>query len=343
VDSVPSSVAVADFNGDKNLDIVVANGGGTSVNALLGNGDGSFQSAARYLTNGFPIGVAVTDFNGDGKLDLAVADLDFSSGISVLLGNGDGTFQPSTYYPDGKTARFVAVGDFNGDHKPDLVVADDSLSSLVIVLLNTGVVSFSPTTPMLFPAQLAGAISAPQSVTLTNTGARPLSISSMRVKGSQFQLSSTTTCGSTVPAGGSCLLSTRFRPESKGPKSGLLVISDSASSQPQVLELFGDGTVVELSATQVTFPDTKVGTKSAPIAVSLRNTGGTPLNFTRIQITGSDFSETNTCGSQIGAGGTCQLSLVFAPTKAGLGSATLHLVDDGGGSPQTIALSGTGD
>jgi hypothetical protein len=121
------------------------------------------------------------------------------------------------------------------------------------------------------------------------------------------------------------------------------VISDSASSQPQVLELFGDGTVVELSATQVTFPDTKVGTKSAPIAVSLRNTGGTPLNFTRIQITGSDFSETNTCGSQIGAGGTCQLSLVFAPTKAGLGSATLHLVDDGGGSPQTIALSGTGD
>jgi hypothetical protein len=343
VDRSPDFVAIADFNRDGNPDLAVANGSGTVINVLLGNGDGTFQTAVRYFTNGFSDGIAVGDFNGDGMPDIAVADSLFSAGVSVLLGNGDGTFQPPTYYPDGKTVSFIAAGDFNGDYKPDLVVADDSLNSQVIVLLNTGIVNFSPTTPMHFPAQLAGTSSAPQSVTLTNTAATALSISSMAVKGSQFQLSRSTTCGATVPAGGSCVFSARFRPQSKGPKSGLLLISDSASSQPQVIELFGDGTVVQLSATQVTFPDTKVGTKSAPITVLLRNTASTALNFTLIQVTGSDFSETNTCGSQIGAGATCLLSLVFAPTKAGLGSATVHLVDDGGGSPQTIALSGTGD
>jgi hypothetical protein len=146
-----------------------------------------------------------------------------------------------------------------------------------------------------------------------------------------------------VSPGASCDISARFRPQSKGPKSGLLLLSDSASSKPQVVELFGDGTVVQLSATQVTFPNTKVGTKSAPVSVALKNTSSTALNFTDIRVTGSEFSQTNTCGSQIAAGATCQLSLVFAPTKPGLRTGALHLVDDGGGSPQTVALSGIGD
>jgi hypothetical protein len=40
--SSPSGVAVADFNGDGNLDLVTANSGQASVSVLLGNGDGSF-------------------------------------------------------------------------------------------------------------------------------------------------------------------------------------------------------------------------------------------------------------------------------------------------------------
>jgi VCBS repeat protein/centrosomal CEP192-like protein/ASPM-SPD-2-Hydin domain-containing protein len=341
----PIAMIAADFNGDKKLDLAVANFQGQSVSVLLGNGDGTFEPAADYPTFA-PYFIAAADLSGGGKIDLAVANLDsngnLSNGsVSVLLGNGDGTFQAETTYPTGKLARSVTIGDFNGDHQLDLVVAD-SLSQDVTLLLNTGVVSFSPTTPLHFPTQLVGTISAPQSVTLTNSGGTPLSIYSMNVKGSQFQLSGATTCGATVAPGGSCAIRARFRPQSKGPKSGLLLVSDSASSKPQVIELSGNGTVVQLSTQQVTFPNTKVGTKSAPISVTLTNTGSTALNFTDISITGPDFSETNTCGSQIGAGATCQLSLVFAPTNPGLRSATLHLVDDGGGSPQTIALSGTG-
>jgi hypothetical protein len=83
----PRAVAVADFNGDGRPDIVTA--GSNSVSVLLGNGDGTFQTAVNYLVGRGPGGVAVGDFNGDGSLDLAVAN--FSSGDnSVLLNSGGG-------------------------------------------------------------------------------------------------------------------------------------------------------------------------------------------------------------------------------------------------------------
>src|SRR5207302_8630941 len=70
--SVPLSVAVGDFNGDGHLDLAVASGGGVSV--LLGNGDGSFQTARNFPAGTGPQSVAVGDFDGDGHLDLAVAN-----------------------------------------------------------------------------------------------------------------------------------------------------------------------------------------------------------------------------------------------------------------------------
>ena len=139
---VASSVAIADVNGDGNLDLVVTNqcldstcaGGGVSV--LLGNGDGTFQAAQSYATGGFTaVSVAIGNFNGDQKLDLAVANQcqtlqNCNGNVGVLLGNGDGTFQAAqSYASGGYTAVSVAVGDFNGDHKTDLVVANQCQSS----------------------------------------------------------------------------------------------------------------------------------------------------------------------------------------------------------------------
>jgi len=45
----PTSVAVADVNGDGKPDLIVANGYSTSgIGVLLGNGDGTFQAAVTY-------------------------------------------------------------------------------------------------------------------------------------------------------------------------------------------------------------------------------------------------------------------------------------------------------
>jgi hypothetical protein len=108
-----TSVAVADVNGDGNLDLVVANAcinnnnycvdQGT-VGVLLGNGDGTFQSAVTFGSGGYMNwSVAVADVNGDGKPDLLVANqcadnpLDCTqASVGVLLNNISGPKTPTT-------------------------------------------------------------------------------------------------------------------------------------------------------------------------------------------------------------------------------------------------------
>jgi hypothetical protein len=73
----------------------------------------------------------------------------------------------------------------------------------------------------------------------------------------------------------------------------------------------------------------------------LTNERNTPLNIANISASG-DFAQTNTCGTSLGAGLTCTVSVTFAPTfpLSRVGSVTI--TDDASNSPQTLALSGTG-
>ncbi len=82
----PSSLAVADFNGDGSLDIVTVNAGGNTVAELLGNGTGGFTPAtgSPFAVGTNPSSVTVADFNADGKADLAIANLNDNT-VVVLL------------------------------------------------------------------------------------------------------------------------------------------------------------------------------------------------------------------------------------------------------------------
>jgi hypothetical protein len=100
--STASALTAADLNKDGNNDLVVTNSVFTtsgSVSVLLGNADGTFQTAVSYPTAGAgTIAAVIEDVNGDGKLDIvAVSAYQGNSGgvdqqVSVLLGKGDGTF-----------------------------------------------------------------------------------------------------------------------------------------------------------------------------------------------------------------------------------------------------------
>ena len=96
VGGLPESVAIGDLNGDGTLDLAVANQANT-VSVLLGNGDGTFQTAVNYLTQygtagAGPLSVAIADVNGDRAPDLIVAT---AGGITIFLNKNDtsGTFQ----------------------------------------------------------------------------------------------------------------------------------------------------------------------------------------------------------------------------------------------------------
>jgi hypothetical protein len=140
----PTIVTVGDVNNDGKLDLVVANqvpiGGGSNytVSVLLGNGDGSFQSAVDYPTTFGPLSVALGDFNGDGSLDIVVANgSTVNPSVSVLLNTGTGTFISKVDYTTGVYLYSVAVGDVNGDGKLDIVTANYNSAS-ASVLTNTG-------------------------------------------------------------------------------------------------------------------------------------------------------------------------------------------------------------
>jgi hypothetical protein len=115
------SIAVADLNGDGNLDLVVA---GSPVEVWLGNGDGTFRHLASYPTSGSTGRVLLADLNSDGNLDL-VGINGASSTADVRLGDGDGTFQGLQIFSlGGSQFSWATLADVNGDARPDLLSAN---------------------------------------------------------------------------------------------------------------------------------------------------------------------------------------------------------------------------
>jgi hypothetical protein len=340
--SYPNSVAAGDFNGDGKLDLAVADGGGDTVSMLLGDGTGNFTLASSSAVGHLPMSVAVGDFNGDGKLDVAVAD-SRSNKASILLGDGTGHFTLASSPVVGSEPPFVALGDFNGDGKLDLAAGNsyDPYTAVSIVLQGRfPSVILSPTS-LTFGTQLIGTSSSPLPVTLTNTGKAALDIHEVAAGRNS---SETNNCPSSVPPKGQCTIYVSFVPDARGKLNGTVTIKDNAANSPQAVPLTGVGTVVSLLPSSLNFGDQKVGTTSQPQTVTLTNLGKGAVAILLIHFNGAlDFAQTNNCGSSVPPGGTCTISVTFTPKYKKLRIATLDVSDNGGGSPQKVALSGTGD
>lgn len=83
-----TGIAVADFNGDGQLDAVTSDPYSETVSEFFGNGDGGLAYAGAYSAGSLPTAVAVGDFNGDGRPDVATAN-GGSNTVSVLLNAAD--------------------------------------------------------------------------------------------------------------------------------------------------------------------------------------------------------------------------------------------------------------
>ena len=90
------------------------------------------------------------------------------------------------------------------------------------------------------------------------------------------------------------------------------------------------------------FASQKVGTTSGPQTITVENYGNATLTLSKVSVTGPFVISANTCGTSLGAGLTCTISVEFKPTQTGPASGDLVLTDNAGDSPQMLALSGTG-
>jgi FG-GAP-like repeat/Abnormal spindle-like microcephaly-assoc'd, ASPM-SPD-2-Hydin len=337
--------ATADFDSDGTPDLV------TYQNILLGNGDGTFRVLpAQQLPGGGT--VRVVDVNGDGKLDLVgrggYGDIEYA------LGNGDGTFgTPIVLVTQYKFAtaytRFVLATDFNNDKMPDIGFG---MGASFVTLLN---IAPAPATDFLIGASVVSPAVVPPGQSAGST------VTVAQVGG--FSGSVSLSCGSGLPTGISCSFSP---PSLNGTGTSTLSITTTSSTPGgtypvSVMGISGTlshtvaltltvasstgATTASLGPTTLTFGPQASGTTSSSQAVQLTNTGATPLSISSISITGQnpgDFAQSNTCGTGIAVAATCQINVTFTPAGMGARNAVISISDNATGSPQIVALSGSG-
>jgi hypothetical protein len=135
----PNDIATGDFNGDGNLDLLIANTETPYLTILLGDGKGGFTPSPHspFDTRSYPHvhGVAVGDFNGDGKPD-AVTDSWGHDQILMFLGDGKGNLVvPGQSFATGKRPyERLRSADFNKDGKADVVTTDLDQNAVSILL-----------------------------------------------------------------------------------------------------------------------------------------------------------------------------------------------------------------
>ncbi len=119
-------VAVADFDGDRKLDLAVESWETNQVEILIGKGDGTFNTPGRLFAVGrMPYQrLRAGDFNNDGFADVVTTNNEGDS-VTVLLGGKDGLVESQgSPFPVNKTPFGIAVGDVNKDGNLDLAAVN---------------------------------------------------------------------------------------------------------------------------------------------------------------------------------------------------------------------------
>jgi hypothetical protein len=308
----------------------------------------AYVSGSTYSTD-FPT-VNPTQAANAGGSDAFVAKLNAAGSAliysSYLGGSGDEDLEGNGAHVGIDTAGNIYVyGTTSSTDFPTvnpIQAANAGSYDLFLTKIGSGV-SLSPK-KLTFRTQVVGTTSAPKTVTLTNLGSGTLSIASIKSTDSEF--APNPTCGTSVPAGGSCDLNVTFSPTASGTRTGKIKITDSELGSPQTVAVTGTGTYISLSVARLNFSSRKVGTTSAAKTVTVTNVGTAAVSISGIAASGTDPQDFpisgNTCGSSLGGGASCTISVEFKPSATGARAATLDISDGGGGSPQTVALSGTG-
>ena len=225
-------------------------------------------------------------------------------------------------------------------------------------LSNSPILNFTLTTPQLTasPATLSDFGSVTQAMSSRSQGvtlAAAYSVASsgissirpaMTAGSGDFQIAGDSSCLSSLADQATCTLNIVFTPSAVGTRSATLTVTSSAANSPLILFLSGTGVkavpILGLATTPLPFGNQLLKTSSNTTSVVLTNLGTGPLTVTAVGATG-DFSETTNC-SVIAIGSQCSVAVGFTPTQTGPRSGQLSVSDNAGGSPQVIALSGTG-
>ena len=204
-------------------------------------------------------------------------------------------------------------------------------------------------TSLSFGTQNVGTTSPPQLVTLTNVGDVTASLTIYYpYLGTDFYAEDN--CSSPLPPGASCVAQVTFTPTQAGLRTGTLLVQGSGQGNISIplsgtgLPSGVDGTV-SFSAPALNFGSETVGQTTTYQSTYLENNGSVPITLTAITVSGDFLLYQSNCGTlpaQINPQTSCAVYTEFAPSAAGSRTGSLTFTDTATGSPQSVALSGTG-
>ncbi len=331
--SVSGTVSVASVNvspGSIPFGPHAVNGGASSQNVTVTNNGSANVNVSSSSISGATTGAGFSQDGGCNSTTLAPGD---QCHISV-------SFDPST----------------SGSKTGTLVINDSAASSPENVNLSgTGTVQSVNVNPssISFNDHQINTGASTQNVTVTNNGNVDVTVSGSSVSGatSGSGLTDDNGCNSTtLHAGNQCTIVVGFNPTTAGSKTGNLVITDSAASSPENVNLSGTATSqsVVVNPGSIPFGSQTVGGGGTSQNVTVTNNGTAPVTVSTSLITnatlGAGFSQDGGCnGSTLQPGNHCTISVGFSPTTGGAKSGTLEIDDSTPNGPETVSLSGTGN
>jgi Ca2+-binding RTX toxin-like protein len=178
-----------------------------------------------------------------------VAGDDPAVALDFVPGGGTCT-PPVTVAPGGTcTIEVTFTPSATGLRRAEIQVVSNAVGTVTPVSGN-GIVAAAPVatlgaTSSTFPDQIVGTTSAADSVTLTNSGNAPLSITGIALGGANpgdFTRGGTCNAPSSIAAGGSCTITLSFSPTATGARSASLTITTNAAGSPHTISVSGNGT-----------------------------------------------------------------------------------------------------
>jgi len=197
---------------------------------------------------------------------------------------------------------------------------------------------------LTFNPHPVGAVSAPQLVTVTNSGLVSAHVASVAIDSDSF--AETDNCVGTLVPHATCTVQVVFAPTAKGGATGTLrLVDDSQQNQathPQASALTGTGTAgsgLTAAPAAISFAVQLPGTSSTARQVRVTNNLSSVAHITNVAVSG-DFSASNGCSGALNAGQSCTIGVKFAPNTSGAHSGALTIASDSMRAPVTVAVSG---
>lgn len=224
------------------------------------------------------------------------------------------------------------------------IVSDASSAPVTIPLSGTGaslLLSLSPANVSF--GSIATGSSSTQTVTLSNTGTAPVTISQATAS-IGFSISGLS-LPITLAAGQSASFNAVFAPTAAGTATGSISVVSNASNSPAAISLSGTGSTQSLSLnpSSLSFGNITIGNNSV-LPVVVTNTGTTSVTISQASATpGTGFSLTGpSLPITLAAGQNTTFNVTFTPTATGSATGNLSVVSNASSTPAAASLSATG-